>query len=74
MTIFADPFLHDSGGEGRQTKDLRFYEQKGHSNQNSRLKWHHQKHGDVNKEMFVPQSCEGISYSLHGESAHMSAP
>lgn len=63
-----------SGGEGRQAKDLRCCEQKGHSNQNSRLKWDCQKHGDVNKEVLVPKSCEGISYSLHGESAHLSAP
>lgn len=67
-------FMIASGGEGKQAKDLRCCEQKGHSNQNSRLKWDCQKHGDVNKEAFVPKSCEGMSYSLHGESAHLSAP
>lgn len=62
-----------SGGEGRQAKDLRCCEQKRHSNQDTRLKWDHQNHRDVNKEVLVPQSCEGMSYSLHGESAHLSA-
>lgn len=63
-----------SGGKGRQAKDLRYCEWKGHSNQNTRLKWDRQKDRDVNKGVLVPHPREEIPYSLHGESAHLSAP
>ena len=40
----------------------------------TRLKWDHQKHRHVNKEVLVQQPGEESSHPLSGESAHLCAP